>query len=227
MDQELANLIGAALAFVGSHFALSHPWRAPLVKRLGAGGFAGFYSLVALITLGWMVMAFRAVPHQQMLPWDGSGALPWGLASTLMLAASVLLVGSFRGNPALPAPGAAALARRRPNGVFRITRHPMMWSFALWSAAHALVSPSTRVLILTATIGFLALAGAMMQDHKKARLMGDNWIMWHRQTSYWPQVMELPKAGLVPWLSGAALWLGATWAHGWLIAVPAGLWRWL
>ena len=39
MDQEYAGLVAAALAFVGSHFALSHPLRAGLVKRLGAGGF--------------------------------------------------------------------------------------------------------------------------------------------------------------------------------------------
>lgn len=101
MDQELAHLIAAALTFVGSHFALSHPLRPTLVRRLGRGGFQVLYSLVALATFGWMVWAFRMVPPQPVLPWEGTAAPLWLVATMLMLAASVLLVGSFIGNPAL------------------------------------------------------------------------------------------------------------------------------
>ncbi len=227
MDQELAHLIAAALAFVGAHFALSHPLRPALVKRLGSSGFQGLYSLVAVATFGWMLLAFRLVPPQPALPWDGTAAPLWIVATLLMLAASVLLVGSFRGNPALPQPNAKALARHRPKAVFRITRHPMMWSFALWSAAHVLVSPTGRVIVLSSAVGFLALVGAHLQDRKKEVLMGDAWSIWERRTRYWPQLRGFAAAGAVPWLGGIALWLGATWAHGWLIAVPAGVWRWV
>ena len=229
MDQALAHLTAAALAFVGSHFALSHPLRAALVKRLGAGGFQGVYSLVALATFGWMVFAFGQVPPQPVLPWDGTAAPLWIIATLLMLAASVLLVGSFIGNPALPQsqPNAKALAMHRPKGVFKVTRHPMMWSFALWSAAHVLVSPSARVMVLSGATGFLALVGAHLQDRKKEVLMGSAWSTWDHRTSYWPQLRGFAGAGAVPWLGGIALWLGATWAHGWLIAVPAGVWRWI
>ena len=227
MDQEYAQLVAAALAFVGSHFALSHPLRGGLVKRLGPGGFQGLYSLVAIATLAWLVFAFRAIPPQGALLWNGSGALPWGAATLLMLAASVLLVGSFMGNPALPQPNAKALAMHQPKGVFRITRHPMMWSFALWSAAHVLVSPSVRVIILSSAIAFLALVGAQMQDRKKAVLMGESWAIWRHRTSYWPNLGGFAKAGAVPWLGGIVLWLGASWAHMPLIGIPAGVWRWL
>ena len=227
MDQEYAQLVAAALAFVGSHFTLSHPLRAGLVKRLGTGGFQGFYSVIALATFVWMVFAFRAIPPQSGLLWNGTAAPLWLIATLLTLAASVLLVGSFVGNPALPQPGAKALAMRRPKGVFKVTRHPMMWSFALWSAAHVLVSPSVRVLILSGAIAFLALVGARMQDHKKEVLMGNAWSVWEHRTSYWPRLSGFASAGLVPWLGGLALWLSASWAHGWLIAVPAGVWRWL
>ena len=227
VDQELAHLTAAALAFVGSHFALSHPLRAALVKRLGSGGFQAVYSLVALATFGWMVLAFGMVPPQPVLPWDGTAAPLWIIVTLLMLAASVLLMGSFRGNPALPAPNAKSIARHHPKGVFKITRHPMMWSFALWSAAHVLVSPSARVIVLSSAVGFLALVGAHLQDRKKEVLMGSSWSIWERRTSYWPRLSGFAAAGAVPWLGGIALWLGATWAHGWLIAVPAGVWRWL
>ena len=52
----------ALIAFVGSHFLLSHPLRAPLVAQAGAGGFAGLYSLVAAATLGWAVWEWRRAP---------------------------------------------------------------------------------------------------------------------------------------------------------------------
>ena len=227
MDQEYAHLVAAALAFVGSHFALSHPLRAGLVKRLGTGRFQGLYSLIALATFAWLIFAFRAIPPQGNLPWNGAGALPWGIATLLMLAASVLLAGSFTGNPALPQPNAKALAVHRPKGVFKVTRHPMMWSFALWSAAHVLVSPTVRVIILSSAIAFLALVGAHLQDRKKAVLMGEAWATWERRTSYWPKLAGFGSAGAVPWLGGTALWLVATWAHIPAIGIPAGVWRWL
>ncbi|MFX7922504.1 NnrU family protein, partial [Acinetobacter baumannii] len=50
----LTLLALASASFVATHFLLSHPLRAPLVKALGAGGFMGVYSLVAFGTLGWM-----------------------------------------------------------------------------------------------------------------------------------------------------------------------------
>ena len=227
MDQEYAQLVAAALAFVGSHFALSHPLRAGLVRRLGTGGFQGLYSVVALATFGWIIIAFRAIPPQVELLWDGASKLPWALATIVMLAASVLLAGSFMGNPALPQPNAKALALHQPKGVFKITRHPMMWSFALWSAAHVLVSPSVRVMILSGTIAFLALVGAHLQDRKKEVLMGEAWIKWEHRTSYWPKLAGFGSAGAVPWLGGIALWLGATWAHIPAIGMAAGVWRWL
>ena len=39
MDAQLASLIAAAAAFVGSHFVLSHPLRGSAVKALGPMGF--------------------------------------------------------------------------------------------------------------------------------------------------------------------------------------------
>jgi uncharacterized membrane protein len=226
MTAEDANLIAAAAAFVGTHFALSHPLRASVVRAVGDKGFMALYSLVAFATLGWLIVAFRAVPPAMPL-WNGLAGGPWIIATVLMLLASVLMVGSYIGNPALPAPGAAALAAKGPHGVFHTTRHPMMWSFALWSVSHALVSPTPRVIVLSLAVGFLALAGSHMQDRKKAVLMGAAWQGWEARTSYWPRLGALGKAGAVPWLGGIALWLAASWAHGWLGVIPAGVWRWI
>jgi uncharacterized membrane protein len=226
MEQGFANLVAAAVAFVGTHFALSHPLRAPAVKAIGPIGFQIVYSLVAFATLGWMVMAFRAVGPGAGL-WDGSQGLPWALASLVTLIAAVLFTGSLLGNPALPDPRAAALADKPVHGVFHVTRHPMMWGFALWAVSHAMVSPTPRSFVLTGAVGFLALVGSHLQDRKKQALMGKAWSGWEAKTSYWPKLGGLAKAGLVPWFGGLVLWLAATWAHIPGNGMVAGIWRWL
>ena len=228
MDPALTTLIAASVAFVGTHFALSHPLRAPLVKALGEKGFLAVYSLVALATFGWMIWAFGAMTRRGASLWNGSGEVLWAIASLLSIVALALFLGSLRGNPALPDPRAAeGLADKQPTGVFRVTRHPMMWGFALWAFSHILVAPTGRTLVLAGTIAFLALVGAHLQDRKKETLMGEGWRAWEAKTSYWPRLGALPGIGVGLWAVTLALWLAVTWAHIWLAYVPAGVWRWV
>ena len=223
----LTSLIAASVTFLGTHFALSHPLRAPLVSKLGAAGFQGVYSLVALGSFGWMVMAFRTVGPGGMPLWNGSSDVLWAIASGLTLFALTLFLGSFASNPALPAPGAEKLAMLEPHGAFLVTRHPMMWGFALWAVAHILVSPTPRSLVLAGAVLILALVGAHLQDGKKEALMGAAWSQWERKTSYWPRWGNLARIGWKLWLAGLVGWLVVTWAHVWLDYIPAGIWRWV
>ncbi len=222
---EYAGLILACLTFVGSHFAMSHPLRAPMVRILGEKGFLGVYSLISLAAIIWMVVAFRRAPSD--LPLWGAGDGLWIIASILTLLAAVLYAGSMSGNPALPAPGAEVLASKEPHGVFRVTRHPMMWSFALWGIAHMLVASRPDSLIFVGSIVFLALFGAWAQQTKKRATMGDAWLGWQARTSYWPRLDRLAGVGLLPWIAGFAIWLAATWAHDFFGSYGAGLFRWL
>lgn len=223
MDQALISLLAASIAFVGSHFALSHPLRRPLVHALGERGFMALYSLVAIATFVWMVRAFGASPFEPRL-WDGFDDGPWVVASLLTIVALTLFLGSFARNPALPGQTGEGLADRQPTGVFRITRHPMMWAFALWAVAHILVSPTPRTMILAGAILVLALVGSHLQDRKKEALMGANWSAWEQRTSYWPRLSALAAPGWL-WVAALLLWLVITWAHEPLGYVPAGLWK--
>src|SRR5690606_18328583 len=159
-----------------SHLLLSHPLRDGLAGRLGGRGFQISYSIVAIATFILIVQAWRGMPPEPPLWAVGDGI--WAFASLIVLFASILFMGSLIGNPALPAPHAARDAAAAPRGVFAITRHPMMWGFALWAVAHAMVMPTPGQIILSATIAFLALVGSAGQDVKKARLMGDAWRQW-------------------------------------------------
>lgn len=220
----LAELAAASFAFVGTHFALSHPLRAPLVARIGEKGFLGLYSLVAFAALGWMILAFRAAPPADL---PGSGEIGWISATLLTVPALLLVLGSLRNNPALPAPGAMIAAAREPAGVFAATRHPMMWGFALWALSHIVLWWSIRTLIVALAVLVLALVGAHLQDRKKEVLLGDAWTAWEAKTRYWPRWVALVGAGAVHWLTTIALWLLATWAHIHAAGIPAGVWRWL
>ena len=218
-------LIIASFAFVASHFAMSHTLRPTMVKMFGRAGFLAVYSLISLGLLIWMVMAFRSVPAGQTL-WN-AGDILWAISSIITLFAAVLYAGSLSGNPALPSPGAAELAARTPTGVFKVTRHPMMWSFALWGIAHILIAPRADIFIFIGRIIFLALAGSVAQEHKKSKVMGVEWESWLRKTTYWPRLSKLLNVGLANWVIGFVIWLLATWAHNFFGPYAAGIFRWL
>lgn len=223
----MEGVIVAAIAFVGTHFLLSHPLRAPLVARVGERGFLGLYSLVAAVTLGWLVLAYRAAPPGAPL-WPVGDTL-WAIATVVMLLASVLFMGSLVRNPALPDPSGRTRPVPEAAGVLAITRHPMMWSFALWGAAHILVFPDPSNVVLAGAIIVLALVGAYLQDRKKERLQPDFWPEWERRTSFVPFASgrRIGKLGGHALGGGLVVWLIATWAHLPLAGRAAGVWRWV
>jgi uncharacterized membrane protein len=224
MDVDIIALVAANAAFVGSHFAMSHPLRGPMVKALGAGGFQIAYTLVSFATLGWVYLAFLDADPADL---PGSGEIGWIAATIITLPAMILLAGSVIGNPALPTPQAEAQARAEPRGVLRVTRHPMMWGIGLWALSHLALFWSTRTMVTALAMGILALVGARLQDGKKAAQMGEAWAAWSRRTSYWPRWSALPRVGAVPLIAGTALWLAFSWAHLWRAGIPAGVLRWL
>ncbi|AWW73318.1 MFS transporter [Erythrobacter sp. KY5] len=223
MDGTIITLIAANAAFVGTHFIMSHPLRAPMLKMLGKLGFQIAYSLVSIATLAWVYFAFKAAPPSDL---PGSGQIGWIIATLLTLPAMVLLAGSLMGNPALPTPQAEAQARAAPRGVFTITRHPMMWGFALWALSHIVLFWSLRTTITALAMGILALVGAKLQDRKKEALMGDAWHQWKANTSYWPRLGGFAKAGALPWTLGLIAFVFFSWLHWPLGGIRAGIWAW-
>jgi uncharacterized membrane protein len=213
-----AALLLSCIAFIATHLLMSHPLRGPLVREIGEGPFRGLYSLVSLITFGAMVYFYHRCGREPPL-WN-AGDAGWIAGTILMWLASILLVGSFLGNPSLvgsrgPSGG--------PRGVFAITRHPMMWSFATWAAVHLMILAQPKSLVFDSTIIILALAGSVGQDRKKAGQMGEDWHDWTAQTAFIPFTRGLAYPGTVALVGGTLLFLIATWVH----PVPTGIWRWI
>ena len=220
----LALLAFASAAFVGAHLLMSHPLRAGLVAKLGDRGFLGAYSLISVVTLGAMVHFYHGAKAAAPDPLWSSGNVGWWAATLLMWLGSILFVGSLRRNPAFPRGGAPMSRASTPVGVFRITRHPMLWGFILWATTHAIVAPTPPGLVLVAAIFILSLGGAIGQDAKKERLIGAPWKEWEARTSVVPFGKGLALPGWFALIGGTLLFLFATFAHG---AIGAGPWRWL
>ena len=223
----LTLLALAAAAFVGTHFQMSHPLRAAMVSALGEKWFSLTYVAVSFLTLYLMVHfyhpAFAASPA---VLWE-SGSVGWIVGTVLMWVGSILFVGSLRGNPAFPTGGKPVSEIGAASGVFAITRHPMMWGFAIWALVHAIVNPTPAGLVVSAAIAILALGGAAGQDRKKERLVGAPWTDWRQRTSFMPFARGFASPGSFALVGGTLLWAAATWAHGALGYQPAGLFHFL
>ncbi len=217
------GLFFSAIAFVGTHFLLSHPLRGPLVRRVGERAFQGIYSLIALIIFGAMIWFYDDIGREPPL-WVAGDAL-WIVASLLMWLGSILFLGSFVRNPALP--GARLARETTPVGVFAITRHPMMWGFASWAIVHLIAVGTPKALVFDGAILLLALAGSVGQDRKKAKLMGERFHEWTAQTAFIPFTRGVANPGAVALIGGTLLFFLATWAHGAVGGMPAGFWRWI
>lgn len=227
-----ALLALATSSFVGTHLLLSHPLRAPLVARLGERAFLGVYSLVAFLTLGWMIHAAVNTPGQAPLWIAPIGA--WHVANLVMLLAAVLLAGSLIGNPAMVDPTGRPNIPAEASGVLAITRHPMMWAFILWAIVHGTLWSTPRSLILAGGIGLLSLAGALGQDGKKARILGQPWRDWQARTSFIPFAALLrgrarwgaAMPGAVALVGGLVFWALATFLHPMAGGPVVGPWMW-
>lgn len=223
---DMALLIIAVSLFVGGHELLSHPLRAPIVRVAGEKGFMGLYAIVALGSLFWAVELWKIIPPDRL--WQAPPVL-YMAAPLIMLIAFILFVGSVTApNPALMGGGVPAKKGGSPAGVQAITRHPMMWAFALWAIVHITLSADSRTLVLAGGILTLSLFGSAMQDRKKLAA-APGYAAHVAKTSFIPFMAQLsgraPLAslwpGVVPVVGGVILWGVMLWLHPSLIGVPA------
>ena len=226
----MGGLALAALFLLATHFGLSStPLRAAAVRALGERGFFAAYSLLAVLALAWLVLAWRDAPF---VPLWGRAA--WqGLVPVVVMPLALLLVVCGLSQPNPGAVGGQALIERgtAPRGILRITRNPVMWGFGLWALAHLVPNGDLAALIFFGTVAVLALFGTLAIDAKKARRHGAAWDAFAAETSNLPfaamaagrqslarAVREIGWARLaVAVLLFAALLHG----HGRLVGVPA------
>ena len=142
-----------------------------------------------------------------------------------MLPAFVLFVASFRRNPT--AAGGEALIGEAPTGIQRVTRHPMLWSFAIWAAVHMLGNGDTASLVFFGAFLLTALAGMPSIDAKLARRRPEAWTELAAATSILPfgaiaagrNRLVLGEIGWLTALAGLLAWAAMLHLHSRLIGV--------
>jgi uncharacterized membrane protein len=208
-------LVIAALVWTGLHIGLpGTQLRDRLVRITGEAPFRGLFSILSALSIAFLIYAFSRAPTVPL--WFAPEWLRWCFVLA-MLPAFILFVASVSTpNPSLVGGDAAA----QPRGMIRVTRHPMLWSFALWAAIHMIGTGEASALLFFGAFLVTALGGMPSIDAKMARRDPATWqalsavtsilpfgaIVARRNTFVWNEIGSIRVlVALVAW--ALALWL--------------------
>ncbi|HVP09542.1 MAG TPA: NnrU family protein [Burkholderiales bacterium] len=174
-------LYASVITFLATHFISSTPLRPLLAQAIGERGYLVAYSLVAFAALGWMIWAFVRVPPEPL--WPGLRLAP---ALVMPFAFMLMAGGLLTRNPSAVGQAKALKAGEPARGMLRITRHPMMWGFMLWAAAHIVARGELKATVFFGAFLVLAALGALAIDRRKEKTLGEDWRRFAAATSYFP-----------------------------------------
>jgi uncharacterized membrane protein len=210
MPQGLLSLAFAGLAFCGSHILLSSTGlRGSLRDQLGERGFLAVYSLTALVTFAWFLVAYAHAPT--IILWERREWTALVSVVVMPFAAILLIAGYTTANPTAVGMERIARANDPAPGILRVTRHPVMWAIGLWAVSHLIANGDLRSLIFFGAFAGLSLGGTVLIDRKKQLALGSNWPRLAEVTS------NLPFAALIAGRTGLR------WREIGLLRIAAGL----
>jgi uncharacterized membrane protein len=183
----MTHLLLASFAFLATHYVSSTQLRDVLVQVLGQA-YLAMYTLIAFVTLGWMIWAFYHAPFINLWYAVALRAVPLAVMPVAML---FFVCGLTTPNPTLVGKSHILDTDVPARGILRITRHPLMWSFALWAVSHIAARGDAASLVFFGTFAVLALTGTWLIDRRKAAALGENWKKFAAVTS------NLPLAAIV------------------------------
>ena len=217
----LSTLVFSSALFLISHLGISSTsFRPVLIERFGRNGYLAAYSIVAVLTLGFMILSYADRPVSPYL-WVPSQAHWW---STYVLVgfSFVLAVGAFSTkNPT--SVGKEGELGTEPRGVICITRHPFQWAVVLWVAGHMTANGDVASLIFFGTFGLISGFGTYLIDTRMAREQEDAWRVFTARTSNVPfGAIAAGRATLhwkdlwLPIVLGLAVYAAVFVSHGWI-----------
>ncbi|MCW5750757.1 MAG: hypothetical protein KIT81_06390 [Alphaproteobacteria bacterium] len=179
----------AAAFWVLLHVGLAgSPLRWRLVGAIGENGFRGLFSLLSAVGLFFLIWAYgqaRSPDHFYGL-WVAD-RWTYFIPIVIMPFAFLLLVAALTPrNVTLAGADMVARGEVEPRGIFRITRHPMLWAFALWAAAHIPPNGDLGSLQLFLAVLIVSVAGMFSIDRKRARQQPATWPAYAAATSVLP-----------------------------------------
>lgn len=209
------------VAFTATHLGLASSRVEPRLRaKLGGPAFLGLYSLVALAIFLPLAQVYFSNRHAGEWLWAISvGPLLRAALYALMTVGLVLTVGSLvKPSPAAIAPGSGEVA-----GVYRVTRHPMVFGLALIWALHLIPNASSADVAFFGGFVAFSLAGAWHQDARKLHAPPPGFAAFHAATAFLPltragALRGLREIPLLVWALGLVASLAARWFH------PQGIW---
>ena len=222
------SLVLAAAAWIFVHIGVAGTvLRTHIVHAIGEGPFRGVFVLASFALIFWLASAYHYAGAVEAL-W----ATPYWMSvicMLLMLPALVLFIGAVTVRNPTSVAGARALASENPaQGVLRITRHPMLWTFAIWAAIHMIIFGTLGASLFFGAFLVVALAGMPSLDAKIAKRDPHHWSEYAKVTSVVPFVAiaqhrnHFVFAEIGWWRILAALvsWYVLLGAHQWLFHRP-------
>ncbi len=227
----LNSLVLAAVVWVLLHLGVSGTaLRARIVDAIGAKLFRVVFSLASIAVIYWLASSYGRTGAARAL-WTSPH---WLIVACmlLMLPAVLLLVGSVTvRNPTMVGGKHALATNDAERGILRVTRHPMLWAFAIWAAAHLVMVGTLGGAVFFGAFVVVALAGMPSLDAKIGKRNSPGWATFVHATSNIPFASivqgrnRLVFAEIGLWRIGVAVlaWFGLIALHPTLFGAPA--WR--
>jgi len=226
------NLVLATAFFLFTHIGIAGTrLRFAIVDRVGDTSYIVCYSIISAVGMVWLFAAYLNAPYVEL--WGQLQSLRAVALVTMFLAFFFIICGLTSRPSTLF--GASALAYRLEDvvGIVRITRHPILIGFLLWSVTHMVVNGDVAALILFGSLTLLTVVGIVSMDNKRRARLGADWTEIADHTSILPFVAiargrNRLVAGEIAWwraAAGAAVFLVMLNLHARLIGVsplPAG-----
>ena len=184
-------LLVASIAFLATHFVTSTPLRPAFVRAIGEWPYRGVYSLVAFVTLGWMIWAYTQTPRE--ILFTGWRNAPY----VVMPLVFVLIACGYWRNPTMVGADRLLKSEDPARGMIRITRHPLMWGIMLWAAAHIAARGDTKSLVFFGALLLLAAVGTLLMDARKRS--NPDWPRFAAVTSHVPFVAIAQGRNRIRW----------------------------
>jgi uncharacterized membrane protein len=229
----LNSLILAAVVWVLLHLGVSGTaLRTRIVDAIGAGPFRIVFSLVSVAVIYWLASSYGKAGAVRVL-WTS----PHWLIVVCMLSllpALLLLVGSVTvPNPTMVGGKRALATNDAARGILRVVRHPMLWAFAIWAAAHLVMFGTLGGVVFFGSFLVVALAGMPSLDAKIGKRNSQGWAKFVQATSNIPFAAiaqgrnRFVFAEIGIWRIAIAVlaWFGLIALHPLVYGVPA--WRML
>lgn len=183
------ELLLASVLFFGTHLGVSStPLRGVLVKGMGNRGYLGVYSVLALLTLGFMIHAYNHASHGHFI-WLPNVA-QHAFTKLLMPFAFILLAAGFMAKNPTAVMSEAAIDEPLA-GILKITRHPVQWAILLWALAHIVSNGDMASITFFGTFALLSAIGMAAIDAKRRLLEEQAWQDFYDVTSSVPFVALL------------------------------------